>query len=176
MFLAHKALSYFFFGMSMLSLATGIIAQIFSPENQNSGREWGDIAAITFCMCGLFVKIRNSKPVFSRFPILLTFLPLIGLLFYPLIINSIVVKQLLNAVYQGGSIIVAALIVTINQIKHRERGYLLSATLLFGIAFVLFWLIPEEKLHFSNIPANLLFCLGIILAIIGFIKSDILKE
>ena len=56
--------------------------------------------AITTVLIALSILIRDSKPKFARFPIPMTFFPLIGLFFYPLVMNNSAVKGLLHVTYR----------------------------------------------------------------------------
>lgn len=166
-----RLLSVFLFSMSLFSFLIGVIIDFVVSDGLALAREWGDLIAITLTLCGLFVKIRDSKPVFARFPLYLTFLPLVGLLFYPLVNDSVVIKELLQITYQGGAIIVGVLILSINHYLYKSRGLLLLSSGLFITAYVFNWFFDEinSAILIKDISV-ILFSIGIILVSYGFKK------
>lgn len=173
-FVARKvnSLSVLIFGMALIAFLAGVSVDYLFSSSIKNGREWGDLIAITMTLCGLFIEIRESKPVFARFPMYLTFLPFLTILFYPLVIQSEVIKNLLQLIYQGGAIVVAILVISINQLLHKQRGFLLSACLIFLAAYVSFWFMGEINSFPSKEAAKIIFTIGIIIAAIGFKKSS----
>lgn len=167
-----KSLSVLAFGVSLLAFLIGVGLDYGFGENLSFAREWGDLIAITTALCGLFIEIRESKPIFARFPIYLTVLPFLSILFYPLIIDSVVIKNLLQLIYQGGAIVVAILVVSINQFLHKQRGYLLTACIIFLISYVCFWFLGDFESFPGRDIAKIVFSLGIIVALIGFKKAS----
>ena len=171
-----KSLSSLFFGLSVFSFLIGVSLGYFDQIDRAIAREWGDLVAITFTLCALFVKTRNSKPIFARFPLIMTLLPLIGIVFYPMINDAMVVKDLLQITYQGGAIIVGLLVISINQLMYKQRGILLSACFIFLASYILFWYIPASDEVYYQIIALVLFALGIIIAAIGFRRVVVVNQ
>lgn len=135
----ERSLSGLYFGLAVLSFILGILISLAGWVEDTYIRGWSDIIAITLVQCGLFVMIRNSKPVFARFPIYLTALPLITLLFYPIVSDIQVVTDLLKMTYQGGAILVGILVIAINHYLHKERELLLFSCALYLLAYILYW-------------------------------------
>lgn len=167
-----KSLSVLAFGVALLTFLVGVGLDYGFGDRLSFAREWGDLIAITTALCGLFIEIRESKPVFARFPIYLTIVPFLTILFYPLIINSAVIKDLLQLIYQGGAIVVSILVVSINQFLHKQKGYLLTACIIFLISYVFFWFLGDFDSFPSRDIAKIVFSLGIIVALIGFKKAS----
>lgn len=165
-FIEDKSVSSLYFGLSVLSFLVGILLGLHPFFEGKYPVEWGNFIAVTFALSGLFVKIRNSKPVFARFPMYLTALPLVSVLFYPLVLDSLIVKDLLQMIYQGGGIVVAILVLSINQYLHKERGVLLISSAIFLIAYILTWFITDFE--YSELISQILFSLGIVTATFGF--------
>ncbi len=165
-----KSLSNFFFGLGILSFAVGIGLTYFDQIDPILAREWGDLISITLVLCALFVKIRNSKPVFARFPLPMTLLPLVGIFFYPMIIQADVVKDLLRITYQGGAIIVGILVITINHLMYKHRSLLLLSTVIFAIAYVGYWFIDWPDFEYLEVTSIMLMAVGMLLGAFGFKK------
>ncbi|MCG8372064.1 MAG: hypothetical protein MI700_00940 [Balneolales bacterium] len=171
----QKSLAYAFFTVSTLSFLAGVVISYLVLPSEVA-REWGDLVGITFVLCGLFVKIRDSKPVFARFPIVLTFLPTISIFFYPMIADASVIKNLLNITYQGGAIIVGLLLFGLNQLLHKKRMYLLVSCSLFFAAYIFYWFINDQDYIIYKDLSKILFSLGMVIAALGFRKSTITNE
>ena len=168
----ENSLSVLVFDISLVTFLAGVGLDYGFGDQLSIAREWGDLLAITTALCGLFIEIRESKPVFARFPIYLTGLPFLSVFFYPLVIDSLVIKNLLQLIYQGGAIVVAILVVSINQFLHKQREYLLTACMIFLMAYISFWFFGDlEYFDFKN-ASRIVFSLGIIIALIGFKKAS----
>lgn len=165
-FFEDKSVSSLYFGLALVSLLVGILLGLHPFFEGKYPGEWGNFIAITFALSGLFVKIRNSKPVFARFPMYLTALPLVSILFYPLVLDSLIVKDLIQIIYQGGGIVVAILVLSINQYLYKERGVLLVSSAIFLVAYILNWFIIGFE--YSEVISQILFSLGIVAATFGF--------
>lgn len=170
-----NSLSNLFFGLAILSFLIGLTLGYFSQIDADLVREWGDLISITLVLCGLFVKIRNSKPVFARFPIAMTMLPLIGIFFYPMIIDAEVVKDLLTITYQGGAIIVACLVVSINHIIYKQRSLLIIACLVFLFSYVGYWFIDIPEFEQFKSLSVIMMGIGMFIGAIGLRKVSKLK-
>jgi hypothetical protein len=166
----NKSLSSSYFSLALLSFMIGVSLGYVDKIETEIAREWGDLISITLVLCGLFVKTRNSKPVFARFPLYMTLLPIIGILFYPMVNDAQVVKDLLQITYQSGAIVVGGLVIGINHLMYKQRGVLLIACFVFLAAFVLKWVeLPVTK-DIAQTSAELLLVVGMLLSAFGFKK------
>jgi|GEM_PF-1146430 len=170
-----KSLSNAFFGTAILSFLIGTAVGYFDQVDSALAREWGDLVGITLVLCGLFVKTRNSKPVFARFPLPMTMLPILGVFFYPLIINADVVKDLLTITYQGGAILVSILVITINHLMYKHRSILIVAYVIFLVAYVSYWFIDFAEVELIQTIGMILFSVGMLVAAFGFRKVSLSK-
>ncbi|MBO6793383.1 MAG: hypothetical protein JJ895_05700 [Balneolaceae bacterium] len=164
------SVSNLFFGLSALSFTIGVLLGLINDDFTEIAREWGDLLGMTLVLCGLFVKTRNSKPIFARFPMPMTMLPLIGVLFYPLINQAEVIKDLLWITYQGGAIVVAILVISINHLMYKQRALLLLACLILGSSFAIFWFVTIIDRPFSEDIANVMLSAGMLISALGFKK------
>ena len=106
----------------------------------------------------------------------MTFFPLIGLFFYPLVINNSVVKDLLHITYQGGALSVSLLIVSLNYILYKQRMLLMFSLLFFSIAYLFNWFpqlftVNDYTQTFTSISMSI----GILIGAIGLKKLSIVK-
>ena len=165
-----NSLSAALFTSAIFSLVFTVTLSMFWPVSEVIAREWGNLIGITLTLCGILSEIRNSKPVFVRFPTYLTALPLIGILFYPLIIDVEAVQELLLMTYQTGAVIVSVLIVSINHYLYRGRVLLLAGVSTFLIAYILFWFLGDNEQLI--LAAKILFASGMFISAIGFHKIE----
>lgn len=172
----HRSLSNLFFGFSILSLFFGLILSYFDYFESQPIRESGSLVAITCVLTALFNLIREFKPKFVRFPIPMTFFPLIGLFFYPLVINNSVVKELLHITYQGGALFVSLLIVALNYVLYKQRMLLLLSWLFFLIAYLFNWFPQLLTLNdYTQTFTTISMSIGILIGAIGLKKLLIVK-
>lgn len=176
LFLKKRTLLELYFSLAALTLAIPYFLDLFSPDLNFDFFRWGKLVAITFYISGLLVLIRESKPVFARFPIYLTALPFVSFLFFPLIIDSIVIKDLINAIYQGGALAVTVLVFTLNQARQKGRRYYIIGLSFISAAYIGYWL------YFNRITnpdltwiTEILLSVGILVVLFRFIKSQVSK-
>lgn len=155
--------------MALLSYLISNI--VFLGDNTLSSTiRFVNLTALVCILSALFSLIRESKPIFARFPPILSYLPFITLLFIPLVLENTVIYNLLLGTFQGGSILVATMIFILNKMNKKESRWQISGCVLLIISFVVYWfssltLVPEL------IITEVLLLTGILFVIIGTKKS-----
>ena len=106
--------------------------------------EWGHVYCLALILSSLLLFVRDSKPEFSRFPITYVSFPLLIVLSYLLIYNTVILKNWLINIYQGGAVVVTMLIYGIY--NYRESIYLtvFMGSVLFFITFLIYLLLPQS--------------------------------
>ena len=171
-FIQRRTLLELYFSLSALFISIPYFFDLFQTELPIDLFQWGKLISVTFYISGLLVLIRESKPIFARFPVYLTALPFVSFFFFPLIIDSIVIKDLINAIYQGGALAVTVLVFTINQAKKPRRRYYIIGLSSIGISYLAYWLLfnrTEPELIWIS---EILLSLGILFMTYRFIKSE----
>ena len=136
---------------------------------------WGNFISISLVLSALFVLIRDSKPMFARFPIYLTLLPLTGIIFFAVIPTSYAIKDILELIMQAGALLVALLIFGVNTYLFRWKWTFLVSILAFLCAYII------PFIHFNG-PMNglllgsILLSLGMILLTFSLVKYPINTE
>lgn len=169
----RRVLLYVYFSLSILFILFPYVGQ-FIWEPHLDLMEWGRLAAITTCISGLIALIRVSKPVFARFPAYLTALPLVSFLFYPFIVESIAIKDLINAIFQGGALIVSLLVFSINHHIEGKRGVFLFGIIMLALAYLIFWFVPGNFMLQTAFLSESMVAIGVITLTFGF--QSLLKE
>ncbi|MEX0608329.1 MAG: hypothetical protein WD016_12550 [Balneolaceae bacterium] len=173
-YIKYRSLLELYFALAAFILGLPYLFDLFNfnLNTQANYFEWYKLISITIYISGLLVLIRESKPVFARFPLYLTALPFISFLFFPFITDSIVINNLINAIYQGGALIVTALIFTINHARNSGRRYYLIGIGFVLISYLSYWFY-FNKVNYEYIwIAELLFAAGIVITTLKFITQE----
>ncbi|MBK98120.1 MAG: hypothetical protein CL672_04920 [Balneola sp.] len=158
------------------SLLSFIISKIYILEGPSylvrDVVAWGNFVSISLVLSALFVIIRDSKPVFARFPIYLTMLPLSGIIFFATIPTSYAIKDILELIMQAGAVLVALLLFCVNTILFEWKWTFLISILAFLCAYII------PIISFKNTENELLLgaiflCLGMIFLTFSLIKYPI---
>lgn len=129
--------------------------------------EWATVFSVSFLLSAAASLVRNSKPVFSRFPRLFTFAPLILIFLYPLIIDTAVVKIWAVALYQGSSLLISLIIYSYKTHHNSSYGYMLVGVIFFLVTFILYWL-PGSAFTLPVYAWVLLVSCGILIITVGY--------
>ncbi len=156
-----------------MALVSYLISNIvFLGDNTLSSTiRFVNLTALVCILSALFSLIRESKPIFARFPPILSYLPFVTLLFIPLVLENTVIYNLLLGTFQGGSIFVATMIFILNKMNKKESRWQISGCVLLIISFVVYWF-SSLTLVQELIITEVLLLIGIIFVIIGTKKSQ----
>lgn len=171
-YLKRRSLVDLYFGCSAFILLVAYSIHLLELEPRQFFMNWGKLISVTFYISGLLVLIRESKPSFARFPLYLTALPFISFIFFPLIIESLVIKDLINGIYQGGALIVTILVFTVNKASESGRRYYISGLSLVSLAFILYWFLFNRVMTENIWISELLLSAGILLVLYRFIQTN----
>lgn len=133
--------------------------------------KWLNLITLSSLLSSLFGLIRDSKPIFARFPGFLIYLPFITLFFFPLIVDKNILTDLLFGTFQGGCIVVALMIYGIHQLKSGSHIWMLLGAVTFMLAFISYWFLSLES-ETSLVLANLLVIAGLIQVSYGIKQSQ----
>lgn len=126
-------------------------------------QRWIQLTSLIFIFSGLLEFIREAKPKFSKFPILLILTPFLTLLIFPLAVNVLVITNMLFLAYQAGSIVVALLLFGLNQYKTKDSLTELLSIVVLGVSFILYWFIDDSDFINSIVVSKILLGIGIVL-------------
>jgi len=134
-------------------------------------KEWSAIISISFALSALAILIRNAKPAFARFPLTFTALPLLIIVAHPFAVNTIILKYWLIGIYQGGAIIISALMYTVIATYNSRFTIVLLSVLLYTISYCIYWFLPESMEHLLWLWKPF-FGVGILLTTYGYDKLE----
>jgi drug/metabolite transporter superfamily protein YnfA len=173
LFFQKKILLYLYFGLAALCISIPYLLDLLQIKLAIHLFEWGRLASITIYISGLLVLIRDSKPVFARFPQYLTALPFVSFLFFPFIIDSMVIKDLINAIYQGGALVVTVLVFTVKLAHQKGRRYYIMGLGLIVAAYLSYWLyLSRSGTDAFNWISEILFSAGILIIVFKMMISN----
>jgi hypothetical protein len=136
---------------------------------------WGNFISISLVLSALFVLIRDSKPMFARFPIYLTLLPLTGIIFFAVIPTSYAIKDILELIMQAGALLVALLIFGVNTYLFRWKWTFLGSILAFLCAYIIPFIHLKGPMN-GLLLGSILLSLGMILLTFSLVKYPINTE
>lgn len=175
-FLKRRSLLELYFSLAAFIISIPYLLHLFQIDPVLNLFQWGKLVSITIYISGLLVLIRESKPVFARFPLYLTALPFVSFLFFPLIIDSIVIKDLINAIYQGGALVVTVLVFTLNQARKKGRRYYIIGISFIAAAYLSYWLYLNRVATDHIWISEILLSVGILVTLFRFNKSQQLNQ
>lgn len=135
----QKSVTESLYGIALLSLIVSRSVdayQLFTPYT-NLIIEWSDLTGLVFILSGLFMNIRLGKPNYTRYPLILIFLPMIVLIFYPMILDAEVIKSMLILTFAGGCVLVALMITFTRHYVHQKQFILVSGVVMLAISYLL---------------------------------------
>ncbi len=166
-----RQILHFCLGTSAVFLAiigiSDLLATFFPVLDPDFINEWATVFSVSFLLSASAALVRDSKPFFSRFPRVLTFSPLILILIYPLILETVMVKMWVVALYQASSLFIGMLIYSYNAIQNSSYGYMLVGIIFFIVTFILFWL-PASVFTMPSYAWVLLVSCGILIITVGY--------
>ncbi|TNE72235.1 hypothetical protein EP331_07695 [bacterium] len=142
-----KRLEYLFYALGMFSFSLIFVSNYIDYAFNHFGyvfdetllQDWSSVTGIALILSGLAYLIYDSKPPFARFPMSLSYLPLLIIPAYYFAMNTLVLKDWLISIYQGGALIVAILMSSALIRKKLDYIILLIGYLIIAAAYVLHW-------------------------------------
>ena len=115
--------------------------------------EWGHIYCLALILSSLLLFVRESKPEFSQFPRVYSILPLLSIVSCLLVFDTVMLKDWLISIYQGGAAIVALLIYGIYTYRNSIYRTVASGAILFFASFLTSLIIPEYPIAWQLLLA-----------------------
>lgn len=132
-----------FAAIAILSVSVTLFPGMFSAR-EAMVLEWARITGITTVLLVLAFIIRQLKPYYARYPYPFSFTPLAVLIFYPMVSDTAVLKDLLNQILQGGALLIALLLTLSLGRRIQKRFILWGGVLLLTISCAAYWMISAE--------------------------------
>lgn len=118
------------------------------------------ISQASFLLTSLANFLREDKPTYARYPVLFTYLPMIILPVYPFILDTIVIKDWVLALYQLGSIIITGLLLGLLATRESMFFIIFIPWFIFTLVWLLNWIF--EPIWFPETVKSIVIAFGII--------------
>ncbi|MDG5766495.1 hypothetical protein QA596_03370 [Balneolales bacterium ANBcel1] len=158
------AISCIFVGIISIS---GFLEEFFPILDASFIDDWSTVFAVSFLLSAAAALVRDFKPVMTRFPRSFTLLPLLLILFYPLVVEMPVLKNWIISLYQAGALIIGLLIYSYRTSVNAVFAYMLVGLLFFLITYVLFHL-PDRFFVLPEYGWALFTATGILVITVGY--------
>jgi hypothetical protein len=94
---------------------------------------------ISTVLCALAIVVRESKPIVTRFPLALTFLPFLLVPAHLAVRDTFVLKDMLYGIYELGAILITVLIFGLKSASDARYRYVLIGTIPLVVSLSLNW-------------------------------------
>ncbi len=124
----------------VLTLAVNVVVTFPQwPTRVDSGYVTDTFQTLTIAclLSALAVVVRDSKPIVTRFPLALTFIPFLLVPSHIIVSHTFVLKELLFGIYKGGAIVVGLLIYGLFSTTDKRYLNIVLGILLFAVALIL---------------------------------------
>lgn len=98
--------------------------------------DWMFISGIVLLLTGLGIMIRLSKPKIARAPAILAYLPVLILIVYPFVIETLLLKDFLYNLLFAGAMLISIMMFIILAQRNRNYYRIVVAVSLFTIALI----------------------------------------
>lgn len=115
----------------------------------------------------LLLSIRILQPMYARYPIFYSYIPLILLPFYIFFIDNEILSSIINIALQGTSLLVFGGLIAIYIQSVQQRYLLLSGLVCFTFAILFQWMLNEE-IAFGTIFVHLFTGTGMVMTALTF--------
>lgn len=150
----ERKLFKLFFLLSIGALLAKCFISLFGLR----GELWAKLSSVLFVLSGLLELVRVSRPVYYRFPSYLSFLPVLSLLFLPMIRDSRVLYNLIHVTYQGGALLVALIVVILWHIRKGRLYGLVTGIILLLAAYITNWVFRDlDIISFVSLGTGIIF-------------------
>jgi len=132
-----------FFCTTLLFMLTLIVKVVVAlpqwPLSVDAGYVTDTFQTLTIAclLSALAVVVRESKPIVTRFPLALSFIPFLLVPSHLIVSHTFVLKELLFGIYEGGAIVVGLLIYALNATNDKRYLNIVLGIVVFAIALLL---------------------------------------
>lgn len=173
-YMQTKALVHLYFGLGSAILFLPYALLTFGIDFGIDLFDWSRLAAIILYISGLLVLIRESKPVFVRFPLYMTALPFLSFAFFPLMLDAQIIRDLLNAIYQGGALLVTSLILLLNFATAKGRTLYIAGIILAFAAYLSYWFYFNRFDVQNAWISEMIFAAALVITTFKFLSNEII--
>lgn len=105
-------------------------------------QEYLSITIFVLILILILMSIRRLRPEISRYPYPFVYVPLLILLFYPLIQGTVALTNIILMIIQGGSVAASLFLTIAHYDLFKKRWVAILNVILLLSAYVIFWYLP----------------------------------
>jgi hypothetical protein len=177
---AHKnhklilfSLTFFcYFISSLLWVSDFFELSLNAQINIKNGLDWFQVCGVSFALCGLAVENWEDRPPVARFPYVLAFAPLMLIITYGFVFQTLFLKEVILGIYEAGAITIALLLFILFTVKNGDFLYLTIGLVLILLAFAVYWF-PSEMVEANDWVWKLITTFGVLLVVNGYLFAAI---
>lgn len=168
------------FSVAFLCYAFGSLQWLLAIMNFGTGTEfyiagimdWLQVAGVSFALCGLAVENWEDRPPVARYPYVLSFTPVLLILTYAFVFQTVFLKEIILAIYEGMGLLIAVLLFVLFFLKNAKFIYTLIGFVLLVLAYVVYWF-PADAVTTMPWIWKLITIVGLLVLIHGYIMAAI---
>jgi hypothetical protein len=156
--------------------ADGLTQLAGAQLNQTLYQDWISIIGISFILSGLAHLVYEAKPKFARFPIGLCGLPLLIIPAYFFVQDTLILKELVIAMYEAGAIVVGLMMYgMLSRNTKFEYIVIVAGLSILGLAYIIYWLPLDEMKNLIWVWKSFII-IGILISVHGLKKAELSDE
>lgn len=98
--------------------------------------DWIRVVGVSCILCALAIENWEDRPAVSRFPHLLVYAPVLIIITYAFVYDTLYLKEVILGIYEAGSLLVALLLFGLLTIKNKDYINVFIAIIFITVAFI----------------------------------------
>jgi len=100
---------------------------------------WFQVGGVSFALCGLAIENWEDRPPVARFPYAMAFAPVLLILSFVFVFQTVFLKDLILAVYEVGGLLIGIMLFALFAVKNADYFYTVIGNVLLLLAFAVYW-------------------------------------
>ncbi len=100
---------------------------------------WLQVTGVSFALCGLAIENWEDRPPVARFPYALAFAPVLLILSYGFVFQTVFLKELILALYEAGALFIGLMLFILFTVKNANYLYTVIGNALLLLSFAVYW-------------------------------------
>ncbi|MDI6400755.1 hypothetical protein QLX67_02020 [Balneolaceae bacterium ANBcel3] len=162
------AVAAFFLGIYSIS---EFLPVFFPVINSEYLANWVTVFAVSFALSAMAALIREFKPELTRYPRVFTLFPLLLIPVYPMVIETVVLKEYVIFIYKLSAVGIGLLMYGYKSYKDSSYGFVFFGVIFFLLTLILYR-IPDTFFQLPEYGWILLSSAGVLAFTIGYIQTN----
>lgn len=100
---------------------------------------WMQVTGVSFALCGLAIENWEDRPPVARFPYALAFAPVLLILSYGFVFQTVFLKELILALYEAGALLIGLMLFILFTVKNTNYLNTVIGNALLLLSFAVYW-------------------------------------